>query len=168
MKKCIIAMVLVLGSSGLAWGFSPGGPGYHGKGPGVEMFQVWFELDLSDVQKSQAASILKEYRDDILRRRTAVREAFEQAREFRSEIGQFNEDEVRKAHELISAARVEMLVLKDRIVSELFVLLSPEQQEILKDNMGKHRPPARPGGGKPMGEQSDELPLLDAFIKVYN
>jgi len=168
MKKCIIAMVLVLGCSGLAWGFSPGGPGCHGKGPGLEMLRTWFELDLSDVQKSQAASILKGYRDDILRKRTAVREAFEQARESRSEIGQFNESEVRKAHELISTARVEMLVLKDRIVSELYVLLSPEQQEILKDNIGKHHPPAKTRGGKPMSEQGDELPLLDAFIKAYN
>ncbi|MBU1003087.1 MAG: Spy/CpxP family protein refolding chaperone [Proteobacteria bacterium] len=170
MRKIIVTLALVLGCSSVAWGFFPGGPGPHGKGLGVEMLRTWFELDLSDAQKTQAASILKQYREEIIKKREAVRMAFEQAHQTRPAPDKFDESAVRKGHKLISAARVEIMVLREKILSELYAILTPEQQKILETRMwAVQKPGSGLGEGKPMGKPGpeDELPLLDAFIKAH-
>lgn len=190
MKKIIVAMALVLGCSSLAWGGAPGGPGPHGKGPGMELRQLLSELDLSDAQKTKAASILKRHREELGVRTAALSQTFEQAQENRPEPGRFEESALRKGHERISAALIELLVLKEKIISELYLILTPEQQKVLQAMMcPPPRPGHEPGEGKPMGEPGahkpgesklgpsegrpmhgpgDELPWLDAFIKAHS
>lgn len=194
-RMFIVAVMLVfgLGTFAMAGPPRPDGPGdpdaFGGPmGHGPELLQTWFELNLDDAQKKKAAGILKAHRQEILDAREDVREAFEQAREFGPKPGTFDEAALRKGHALICGAILEEMVLRERVLGELYAVLSPEQQQILANRMC---PPRGPEQGRPGPDQGDKsgpgehareddgpggpghhgpergLPLLDAFIEAF-
>jgi len=158
MRKIITIIALLLGMSSLAWAgpMGPGGP----HGPGPDMLKTWIELNLNDAQRKEAATILKGYRQEIQDRKEAVHKAFEQAGKPGDNLGKFDEKLCRKNQAAISSAMTEMIVLREKIVSELYAILTPAQQEIVKTKLVPPMPPqdGEKSDGKPGDKPGEEGP----------
>ena len=121
-----------------------GGPsgGRMGKGSGRHFARLAKALDLTDAQKEQVKAILETEREKVAPLRQTLGETREKIRQA-VEAKPFDEAAVRSLAASQNETRTELVVSRARVKSQIFALLSPEQQERAK----KFRPwgEKRPG-----------------------
>jgi periplasmic protein CpxP/Spy len=109
-----------------------GGPAPEGRGHRFHrrhmagMFGLG-QLGLSDQQRQQIRAVMDQHRDELRsagERLGAARRAQHEA----MALVPFDEDQVRARAADVAAAQTEMAVLRGRLHSEVFQLLTPEQQ----------------------------------------
>jgi protein CpxP len=118
----------------------PGGPGMRMRGPGgpggpggpMGFGPGFRELDLTDDQKTQLKSIADSHRDEIRAAADKVGAAREGMRAL-VEADSINESAIRAKSAEIAAAEADMLILNARIRQESLQVLTPEQQQKLRD-----------------------------------
>jgi len=143
LKSLGIAMIAIIFGAGIvsAEFNNAGCPGMMGKGmkghhmgqggKGGKMFRVLRMLDLDDSQKDEVKQINDKYKAD----REKIVDNIRQYRETLTQSihgDEYNEENIRAAHNQISKEREEMVVLKAKIFSEIKAILTPEQLEKLK------------------------------------
>jgi Spy/CpxP family protein refolding chaperone len=107
--------------------FGPGGPGGRGFAAGFALGQ----LDLSDTQKQQIRDITKRHRDQTQPLVQRLQQAMEGQRAAIEAIP-VNESLVRSAAQDVAAAQADMAVEQARLHSDIFAVLTVEQQEKAK------------------------------------
>ncbi len=107
--------------------FGPGGPG----GPGFAAGFALGQLDLSDTQKQQIRDITKRHRDQTQPLVQRLQQAME-AQRAAIEAMPVNESLVRSAAQDLAAAQADMAVEQARLHSDIFGVLTVEQQEKAK------------------------------------
>jgi Spy/CpxP family protein refolding chaperone len=125
-------MVLAVAGTLLAKPFFGHGPSVHGMGAGVDGLKALLELKLSQDQQAQLLSLLGHFEDQ----RDALRSSL---RETRRDVAgvlratPFNEETARKAFQNASAVRVELWILRAKLMSEIKSILTPEQLQLLQE-----------------------------------
>lgn len=112
--------------------------GQHGRrGGGLGRFAS--ELNLTDAQREQIRQITARYEQST----SPLRERLQANRDTGGDAsGAFNEAQVRQAAEARAAAQVELEVARERMKSEMFAVLTPEQRTqyaTLRQNKGQRR-----------------------------
>jgi len=110
----------------------PGGPGFFGpdgfgRGPGGGAMGLLRGLDLSDEQRAQVRQVMDGHRDDL----RAIGErvmAARRAQDAAITAGQFDEQAVRTKSAELAAVEADAAVLHAKLHSEVFALLTPDQQ----------------------------------------
>lgn len=163
MKRLLFAMVTMALIAGTAYAMpghgmpGMGGPGAHfGQG----LLRAMLNLDLTDVQKHEAALILSRYRDEGKARRQALRSAMEVLRET-TEAEPFNEEAIRGAFKGVAGAGEEMAVHGAKLVAELKGILTPEQKASLEEQRTARH-------GKREGRMENTISLLDEWIETHS
>lgn len=123
-----------------------GGWGRHGHGDGIG--RLTRGLDLSDAQQAQVQEITKRHRESTANLREQLRSLHTGGGEL-SKDGQFNESAVRAAAQARATTQVELEVAQARMMSEIHVVLTPEQKARLAErrrarSSGKGRMEAAP------------------------
>ena len=126
-----VSMVLAFAFTTDARSFGPGLKG-GGMRAGLRGLRAFLELKLSDAQQVEMMNIINKYRDE----REGLRDGMMEARKnllavLRAEP--FNEEGAREAFRKASSVREEMFILRAKMISELKTILTPEQQELLKE-----------------------------------
>ena len=103
----------------------------HGFGHGEHMLEFFTDyLGLSDAQQAQAKSIMQKEHATLKPLMQQLHQTEQQLRQY--ELGAYDEAKVRTLAAQESQAQVELTVQKTRIHSELFQLLTPDQQAKMK------------------------------------
>lgn len=122
------AALFAQGAGGRGRGAGPfGGPG----GPGGRGFAAGFalgQLDLSDAQKQQIRDITKRHRDQSQPLAQRLQQAM-QAQRVAIETIPVNESLVRSAAQDLAAVQADLAVEQARLHSDIFSVLTVEQQE---------------------------------------
>jgi periplasmic protein CpxP/Spy len=120
-------------------GGGPGGPGMRMRGPGGPMgFGPGFgELDLTDDQKTQLKSIAESHRDEFRAAGEKARAAHD-GMEALIEADSINESAIRAKSAEIAAAEADVMILNAKVRQESLQVLTPEQQQKLKDLRANH------------------------------
>jgi periplasmic protein CpxP/Spy len=108
----------------------PGQPGVFWRGPGPGPMGLMLplrQLDLSDAQHEQVKGILDGHREALQANAEKVRAAMK-AQHDAVESPQFDEAAVRDRAAALAAVQADATVLHARIYSEVFAVLTPEQQ----------------------------------------
>jgi protein CpxP len=138
-----LALTLGLGSAALAQpGFGgpggPGGPGFRGPGgpggPGGPLAGLLAlhpelplpALNLTDAQREQVRTILQGHRDEGRALATRAQTALEALR--KASEGTVDEGAIGQQGQALGAVIAEAAVLRARVRSEVFAILTPEQQ----------------------------------------
>ncbi|UCG14328.1 MAG: Spy/CpxP family protein refolding chaperone [Deltaproteobacteria bacterium] len=99
---------------------------------GLHGLKTMIQLNLSDAQKSKILSIIEKYENEREGLKRSLREARENcARELETEP--FNEAEVRNALRQTAPIKEELLVMRLKMMAELNTVLTPEQNQLLKE-----------------------------------
>ena len=121
-----------------AQGFGPGGP--RGRGPGFgpglgrggpQAGLALGILDLTDAQREQVRQLTQQHREQtraLVERAHAAEEVQRQAMDAPS----FNEQQVRAATQALAEAQTDLAVQQARLRSDIYALLTPEQQQRLQ------------------------------------
>lgn len=123
----IVAALLAGGSVAFAQGRGPGGR----PGPGGRGFNAGFalgQLDLSDIQRQQVRDIRQRHRDQLRQAAQRLRNAMDVQRAAVNTIP-VNEGLIRSTSQELAAAQTEMALEQARLQTEIFAMLTPEQQE---------------------------------------
>jgi periplasmic protein CpxP/Spy len=103
----------------------------HGFGHGEHMIEFFADyLNLSDAQQAQAKSIMEKEHATLRPLFQQLHQTEQQLRQY--EQGAYDEAKVRALAAQESQAQIELTVQKTRIHSELFQLLTPDQQAKMK------------------------------------
>ena len=104
----------------------------HGFGHGERMLEFFTDyLGLSDAQQAQAKAILEKEHATLRPLFAQLHQTHQQFRQY--EQGTYDEAKVRALAAQQSQAQIELTVQKTRIHSELFQLLTPDQQAKMKE-----------------------------------
>lgn len=135
-KTAVSAAAAVLIVAAVAFAASAGPPGHGFEGRGMKGkpggLQAFLDLNLAEAQQVQMREIIGKYENE----RERLREGMMEARKNISTVlrsSAFNEEEARKAFRKASAIREETFVMRARMMAELKAVLTPEQQQRLKD-----------------------------------
>ncbi len=138
------SLVLVAATLTFAPVFGQPGPGFHGRvgpgGPGGGDFGHHFlgrlgeKLGLTDAQREQAKTILEAERtanEPIFEELRSNQDALQEA----SKFGAFeqNEAEITALAQRQGELHAELIVARERVKSQLYQILTPEQQQQLQD-----------------------------------
>ena len=116
---------------------APPPPMHHHEFGMGHMMHFWSEyLDLSDAQKAQMKSILEKEHPTLKPLMQQVHQAEQQLRQY--EQGAYDEAKVRALATQQAQTMVELTVQKTRVHSELFQLLTADQQAKLKTLEANH------------------------------
>lgn len=127
-------LVTLAALAGVALAAQDSGPaGPRGRGPGVGPGgpQAGLELralDLTGAQREQVQQLTQQHREQtraLFERARAAREAQRQA----IEAMPFNEQQIRAAMQTVAEAETELAVQQARLQSDIYALLTPEQQQ---------------------------------------
>lgn len=129
---------------GMRGGPPPGGPA------GLPLGR----LGLSDQQRGQVRSIMDGHRDDQQAIGDRLRQAHD-ALEHAVQAGTFDEGAVRQAAMTLGEVETDAAVLRARIFSEVFQILTPEQQSQLRDLETRLAERSGPRGRGPRGPRPD-------------
>jgi Spy/CpxP family protein refolding chaperone len=110
------------GPGGFGFG-GPGGPGGRFGGP----LALLRQLDLSEEQRAQVRQVMEGHRDELRAVGERLRAAH-QAQEVAVTAAQFDEGAVRARSAELAAVEADAAVLHARVHSEVFAVLTPEQQ----------------------------------------
>jgi periplasmic protein CpxP/Spy len=108
-------------------GFGFGGPG----GPGRGGFP-FAALNLTDAQREQVKTVMQQHRDEMEAAGKQLHDAFD-AQQKAIETIPVNEGLIRSTSQSLANAQADMAVLRARIHSEVWSLLTPEQQAKAKE-----------------------------------
>ena len=110
---------------------------HHEFGMGGHMMHFWADyLDLTDAQRAQMKSVLDKERPTLKPLMQQLHQTKQQIRQY--EQGAYDEAKVRALASQQAQTMVELTVQKTRIHSELFQLLTPDQQAKAKAFEAKH------------------------------
>jgi Spy/CpxP family protein refolding chaperone len=123
-----LLLVIGLGTAVPAQGDGPGRR--HALGPGRGGFGFG-QLDLTEAQREQAREVMQRHRSEMQDVGTRLREAH-QAQRAAIEATPVNEGLIRSTAQALANAQTDMALLQARIHSEVWSLLTPEQQEKAK------------------------------------
>ena len=163
MKRLLFATVTMALISGTAYAMPGHGmPGMRGPGAhfGQGLLKALLNLDLTEVQKHEAALILSKYRDEGQARRDALRTAMEELRET-AEADPFDEEAVRTAFKGVAGAGEEMAVHGAKLVAELKGILTPEQKESLEEHRAARQERRK-------GRKRNRVSFLDEWIETHS
>lgn len=121
-----VALATVLAAGVAAQGEGPGRRGGFRHGPGG--FPRLAALNLTDAQREQVREVMQRHRGEMQAAGVKLREAH-QAQRQAIETVPVNEGLVRSASQAVGEAQTEMAVLQARIHSEVWSLLTAEQQQ---------------------------------------
>lgn len=138
MKRSLLVAIIgtmILAISGAAVSAGPRhddmSKGGHHKGKDGSM-RMLEKLDLTESQQAQVDAIMDQRKDEKVALRESVKNAGKSLREaVHADI--FDEQAVRSASKTLSSKMEEMAVLRARIFAEVRAILTPEQQEKMKD-----------------------------------
>jgi Spy/CpxP family protein refolding chaperone len=139
MKSTKAWAVVVAVSMALALAFAaearPFGP-KRGMKSGLWGLKGFLELKLSAAQQAEMLNIINKYQTEREGLRNRIMES---RRNLRTVLHAepFNEGEARKAFGEASAVREDIFVLKAKMRSELKTVLTPEQQEFIRERRGQ-------------------------------
>jgi len=130
-KSLIAGAAFLLTAALVSTVFAQGGhgPGGDGRGGGFQGLQ---QLNLTDAQRDQVRDIMQRYRNEMQetgRRLRAAHEAQQQA----VQTVPVNEGLIRSTTQALAAAETDMALLRARIHSEVWMLLTPDQQAKAKE-----------------------------------
>jgi protein CpxP len=104
----------------------------HGFGHGEHRMEFFADyLNLTEAQQAQAKSIMEKEHATLMPLFQQVHQTEQQLRQY--ELGAYDEAKVRTLAAQQSQAQTELTVQKTRIHSELFQILTPEQQAKMKE-----------------------------------
>ena len=128
----VILLVASFGSNLYAQGDGPGRRGPFGRGgPGRGGFPVLAHLGLTDAQRDQVREVMERHQDQMREAGTRLRQAHE-AQHAAIETMPVNEGLIRSTTQTLANAQTDMALLRARIHSDVWSLLTPEQQEKAK------------------------------------
>ena len=106
----------------------------QGSGPrrGARVGMAQRALDLTDAQREQIRQLAQKNREQMRALTDRAEAAREAAREA-VDVASFSEEQSRAAAEEVAAAQVELAVHRARSRSEVYALLTPEQQQRAQD-----------------------------------
>ena len=130
-KSLIAGAAFLLTAALVSIVFAQGGPGprgdRHGGGfPGLQ------QLNLTDAQREQVRDVRQRYRNDMQETGRRLRVAHE-AQQHAVETVPVNEGMIRSTTQSLAAAETDMALLRARIHSDVWTLLTPEQQAKAKE-----------------------------------
>jgi protein CpxP len=105
----------------------PGGPGGFGRGGFGGPMAMLRQLDLTDDQRAQVRQVMDSHRDELRAIGERVRAAHRAQRDAVT-AAQFDEQAVRTRAAELAAAEADAAVLHAKVHSEVFAVLTPEQQ----------------------------------------
>ena len=116
----------------------------QGSGPrrGVGVGMARRALDLTDAQREQMRQLAQKNREQIRTLTDRAEAAREAAREA-ADVTSFSEEQSRAAAEEVAAAQVELAVHRARSRSEVYALLTPDQQQRarnIRDRLQQRQP----------------------------
>jgi Spy/CpxP family protein refolding chaperone len=155
----VAALVAGLLAGGAAYAQGPGaggrgrGPGGFGPGFGPGGGLPLRALNLTDAQREQVRTLTQQYREQNRTAAERLRAAFEAQRRA-VETVPVNEQLIRSTTQELADAQAEVAIQRARMHSEVFALLTPEQQaeakklqaerEARRERMRQQRPPRGP------------------------
>ncbi|MCU0573944.1 MAG: periplasmic heavy metal sensor [Syntrophobacteraceae bacterium] len=159
--SAVLALALAaLGiSDAAARGYRHGGMGGDGPGMGFGMIRMLDRMDLSQDQKQQVASILKTHRDDIAKTMTEGSEARAKLRDA-MQAKDYSEASVQGAAAAMAAHQEKMILLRAKVMSEIRLVLTPEQNEQMVEFPGRR-------GGRMRGATDAMISNLDRWIAEH-
>ena len=105
----------------------PGGPGPFGRGGFGSPMAMLRQLDLTDDQRAQVRQVMDNHRDELRAVGERVRAAH-RAQNDAVNAAQFDEQVVRTRAADLAAVQADAAVLQAKVHSEVFAVLTPEQQ----------------------------------------
>lgn len=108
-------------------GFGMRGPGGFGRGGFGGPLAMMRQLDLTDAQRAQIHQVMASHRDELRAVAEKLRAAHQAQREAAT-AAQFDEQAVRTRAAELAAISADAAVLHARVHSEVFAVLTPEQQ----------------------------------------
>ena len=143
-RRALVAAVIAVMTLGTGLVVA-GGPGFGGPGEyhmgrfgrrgahGIlgRMARVLHQLDLSDQQRTQVRAILDSARPEFQNHMQAMRNRREQLRG--AQPGQLDEAAVRAIAQQQGQEMAEMIVLGEKVRSQVYSVLTPEQKQKLAD-----------------------------------
>lgn len=111
-------------------GRGPRGEGYRGLGMGGGRMAA--ELNLTDAQREQVRDVHQRHEAELKEARTKVMAARDAHRKAAQAIP-VDEAQIRAMSQALAEAQADMTVLRARVHSEVFALLTPEQQAKAKE-----------------------------------
>ena len=133
--SALVTLVALGGAVVAAQGPGPGGPRRHGPGFGPGGRQAGLALralDLTDAQREQVRQLTQQHREQtraLVERAEAAREAQRQA----MDATPFIEQQIRAAMQALAEVQTELAVQQARLQSDIYPLLTPEQQQRLQE-----------------------------------
>jgi Spy/CpxP family protein refolding chaperone len=128
-------VVALLAGGGMLYAQRQGGPGPDGRGPGGfargAIIAGLRSLDLSDAQQQQVREIAQRHRDQMRTAGEGVAKALD-AQRAAVETVPTNEGLIRSTTQALAEAQTEMALLQSQVHSEIFSILTPEQQDKAK------------------------------------
>jgi protein CpxP len=127
------ALVVVLVGGFIAFAQGPGFGGPRGRGPaggpgGPGAVFMFRELGLTEAQQQQVRQIGEQFRTENQPLMDRIRRA-EEARRDAVEAIPVDESRIRAAMQQLSDAQIELAVRQARLHSDIYALLTPEQQQ---------------------------------------
>jgi protein CpxP len=122
-----------LGTAALAQGPEGrrGGRGFGHGGPGRGGFPL-AQLELSDAQREQVKAVMQRHREDMETVGRRLREAHDAQRNAVESVP-VNEGLIRSASQSLATAQTDMALLQARIHTDVWNLLTPDQQAKAKE-----------------------------------
>ena len=118
---------MVLAATAYAWAGEKGCAPHEGKtGFGDNIAKIILKLDLTDAQKREIATILKDHRPGAKEKGKALCEAMKQLHDISYTDGA-NETAVKQAYAAVATAGEAMALKKAMVTSQLKKVLTPEQ-----------------------------------------
>jgi protein CpxP len=114
----------------------PGGPGFIGIPPGIE---------LTDDQRQQVRSIMESHRDQMQQAGEKMRTAREGMQAL-IEADNIDESAIRAKSAEVAAAEADAAIMQAKVRIEVFQILTPEQQQKAKEFRDSHPGPGGRGG----------------------
>ncbi len=154
--------LLLLGFSGSASADGPADPaqsGSQGLRPHALFLRLLVELNLSPEQEHQVAGILKRYREEF---RALLQQRVEAKQRLVGAIGAetFSEEAIREAARQVTRLYEERAVVVARVLREVRPVLTPHQQEVLRQ--------FQKGLAQAFKERAGDRPsLLDRWIDLH-
>lgn len=121
-------------AQGKGQGEGPGrrGGGGPGGGPGRSGFPGLAQLELTEAQRQQVRDVMQRHREDMQEAGKRLRDAHE-AQRAAVETVPVNEGLIRSTGQTLANAQTDMALLEARIHSDIWALLTPDQQEKAKN-----------------------------------
>jgi Spy/CpxP family protein refolding chaperone len=134
-KALVAAVLLLVTSFGAGVYAQTDGPGRRGgfghRGSGRGGFPGLARLDLTEAQREQVREVMQRYQDQMREAGTRLHQAHE-AQRAAVQTTPVNEGLIRSTTQTLANAQTDMAILRARIHSDVWSLLTPEQQEKAK------------------------------------